>query len=67
MKVLQNSQKFRVLWRGRTELPEIPGGYKYDVPVPRVLWPRAYKTYRSSEYGYGCRTELTVLCRVIPG
>ena len=28
MEVLQNSQKFRVLWHGRTELTEIPGGLK---------------------------------------
>ena len=28
MDVLQNSQKFRVLWHGRTELTEVPGGYK---------------------------------------
>ena len=52
--VLQISQKFRVLWRGRTELTEVPGMYEKSVPVPRVLWHR--------------RTELTeVLCRVIPG
>ena len=25
MKVLQNFQKFRVLWHGRTELTEVPG------------------------------------------
>ena len=63
--VLQNSQKFRVLWYGRTKLTEVPGGYKDAVPVPRVLWPRAY---RSSGYGHECPTELTeVLCREIPG
>ena len=28
MGVLQNLQKFRVLWHGRTELTEVPGGYK---------------------------------------
>ena len=28
MEVLQNSQKFRVLWHGGTELTEVPGGYK---------------------------------------
>ena len=38
MKVLQNLQKFRVLWHGRTELTEVPGRYKNAVPVPRVLW-----------------------------
>ena len=38
MEVLQNFQKFRVLWHGRTELAEVPGRYKNAVPVPRVLW-----------------------------
>ena len=38
MKVLQNLQKFRVLWHGRTELKEVPGRYKNAVPVSRVLW-----------------------------
>ena len=38
MKVLQNSQKFWVLWHGRTEVTEVPGRYKKVVPVPRVLW-----------------------------
>ena len=28
MKVLQNLQKFRALWHGRTELTEVPGGYE---------------------------------------
>ena len=36
--VLQNSQKFRVLWHGRTEITEVPGRYENAVPVPRVLW-----------------------------
>ena len=36
-KVLQNFQKFRVLWHGRTEPTAVPGRYKNDVPVPRVL------------------------------
>ena len=48
MKVLQNFQKFRVLWHGRTELPAVPG-----------IVARAYRTYRSSGYGYECPTELT--------
>ena len=65
---LQNSQKFRVLWHGRTELTEIPGRYKNAKAVPRVFVARAYRTYRSSGYGYECPTELTeVRCRVIPG
>ena len=38
MKVLQNLQKFRVLWRLRVELTEVPGRYRNAVPVPRVLW-----------------------------
>ena len=38
MKVLQNFQKFRVLWHGRTELTEVPARYINAVPVPRVLW-----------------------------
>ena len=46
MEVLQNSQKFRVLWRGRTELAEVPGGYE------KCLYP--YPGY----CGTG-RTELT--------
>ena len=28
MEVLQNSQKFRVVWHGRTELTEVPDGCK---------------------------------------
>ena len=38
MKVLQNSQKFRVLWHGRTELTEVPGGYERCCTRTRVLW-----------------------------
>ena len=37
MKVLQNFQKFRVLWHGRIKLSEVPGRYENAVPVPRVL------------------------------
>ena len=80
--VLQNAQKFRVLWHGRTELTEVPGRYKNALPVPRVFMARAYRasrssgygyelsyiTHRSSGYGYESLTELTeVLCRVILG
>ena len=36
--VLQKSQKFRVLWHGRTKLTEVSGRYENAVPVPRVLW-----------------------------
>ena len=38
MKVLQNFQKFGLLWHGRTELTEVPGKHKNAVPVPQVLW-----------------------------
>ena len=51
MKVLQNFQKFRVLWHGRTEVTDVPGRYKNDVPVPRVFVV-LYRTYRSSGYGH---------------
>ena len=61
--VLQNSQKFRALWHGRTALAEVPGRYKNAVPVPRVFVARAYRAYRSSGYGYECRTEL----KEVPG
>ena len=57
--MLQNSQKFRVLWHGRAELTEVPGRYQNAVPVPQVFVARAYRAYRSSGYGYECRTELT--------
>ena len=68
MKVLQHFQKFRVLWHGRTELPEVPGRYKHAVPVPRVSVAPAYRNSRSSWYGYECPTEVTeILCRVTPG
>ena len=68
MKVLQHIQNFRVLWHRHTELPEGPGRYKHAVPVPRVFVAPAYRTSRSSGYGYEYPTEVTeVLCRVIPG
>ena len=52
---VQNSQKFRA-------------GTKHAVPIPQVLWTRAYRTPRSSGYGYECPTELAeLLGRVIPG
>ena len=57
--MLQNSQKFRVLWHRRTELKEVPGRYEIAVPIPRVYVALAYRTYRSSGYGYESRTELT--------
>ena len=49
-KVLQNFQKFRVLWHGGTELTEVPGRYENAVLVSRVLVALAYRTYRSSGY-----------------
>ena len=78
--VLQKSQKFRVLWHGRTALTEVPGRNKSAAHVPRVSVERAYRAYRKVPgtgvnvlqnlqkfrvYGYECPTELTdVLCRV---
>ena len=61
MKVLQNSHNFRVLWHGRTELPEIPGRYKNAVPVPRsrVFVALAYRAYRSSGIGVKVVQNLT--------
>ena len=78
MGILRNLQKFRVRYRSVTELTEVPFivarayrthmRYKNDIPVPRVLVALAYRSSRSSGYGYECRTELTgALCRVIPG
>ena len=69
IKVLQNLQNFRVLWHARTELPAVSGRYKHAVPVPLVFLAPAYRTPRSSGYGYDeCPTEGTeVLCRLIPG
>ena len=60
MEVLQNSQKFRVLWhRVVQNSQKFQAGTKNAVPVPRVLWHGAYRTHRSSGYGYECPTELT--------
>ena len=72
MEVLKNSQKFRVLRHGRTELTEVPGAYKIcgtRTPVIvargvensqkfRVRVLTCYRTHRSSEYGYESLTEL---------
>ena len=55
---MQNSQKFRVLWHGRTELTEVADRYKKFVPVPLVSVARAYRAYRSFGCRYECRTEL---------
>ena len=52
---LHNSQKFRVLWLGRTELTEVPGSYKNAVPVtsscPGYLW--HWRTQRIEVPGTG--------------
>ena len=44
--LLQNPDKFRE-------------GTSNGVPVPQVLWRGAYRTHRSSRYGYERRTDLT--------
>ena len=63
VKVLQNSQHFRVLWHGRTKLPEVRGRYKHALPVPRVFVAPAYRTSRS----YGCEslTKLPALPGIV--
>ena len=48
----------RVLCHSLTEVTQVPGRYKNAVPVPLVFVARAYRAYRSSGYGYECRTEL---------
>ena len=72
MGVFENFQKFRVQVRkcyrthsssgycgaGVQNLQKFRAGTKSALPVPRVLWHRAYRAYRSSGYGYECRTEL---------
>ena len=57
MDVLQNFHNFRVLWHGRTELPDFSGRYQNAVPVTRAFVALAYRTYRSS----GCGYEITEL------
>ena len=58
MKVLQNFQNFRVLWHGRTELPQVPGRYKHAAPVLRTFAAPAYRASRSSGFGYGFPLKL---------
>ena len=59
MEVLQNSQKLRVMWHGRTELTEkFRAGTRNAVPVPRVLWHGTYRTHGSCGYGYGSLAQL---------
>ena len=95
MGFLQNLQKFRVRARksyrtsrnsgyretGVQNPQKFRAGTKHAVPVPRVLCPRAYRTYRSFRYGYECThfpevpgTGMNILqnlqkllCRVTPG
>ena len=76
MNGLQNSQKFRVrVWKSyRTSissgycgtdvrnLQKFRAGIKCCTRTPGIV-ARSYRSYRSSGYGYVCRTELTgVLC-----
>ena len=37
IEVLQNFQKFRVLWDVRTELTKLPGGYKCCTRTPGIV------------------------------
>ena len=50
--MLQNSQKFPVLWHGRTEVTYV---IKMTYPCPGYSW---HRTSRSSGYGYEGHTEL---------
>ena len=73
MGIFQNFHKFRVRLRKSSTTSRTSGycgagvqysqkfraGTKHAEPVPWVLWPWAYRTSRSSGYGYECRTELT--------
>ena len=68
----KTSRSFGYGYGSVTELTEVPGivarayrtqtfraGTNNAVSVPRVLSHGAYRTYRSSGYGYECPTELT--------
>ena len=57
MKVLQNFQKFRVLWHGRIDRSSRQV-QKCCTCTPGMVT-RSYRSYRCSGYGYECRTELT--------
>ena len=57
MKELQNFQKFRVLWHGRTELTEFPHGYKRCCTGTSGIVARGVQ-HSSSGYGYEGPTEL---------
>ena len=69
MGILQNIQKFRVRYGSVTGLTEVPGmvarayrtriRYNNDIPAPPgVFAALAFRTSRSSGYGYECHTEL---------
>ena len=58
IEVLQNSHRFRVLWHGVQNLQKFRAGTKNAVPIPWVLWHGAYRTHRSSGYGYESLTEV---------
>ena len=72
MEVLQNSQKFRVLWHGRTEKHKFRAGIKMLYRYPGYLWHgRTELTevpgtcmnvvqnfYRSSGHGDECPTDI---------
>ena len=60
MEVLQNSQKFRVLWHGRTELTEVPGRYKQCCSrTPGIVARGVHNSHRTSMYAYERHAELT--------
>ena len=60
MKVLQNSQKFQVLWHGCTELTEVSGRYEMLYPYTGYCGHgRTELAYRISGYGYEYYTEIT--------
>ena len=58
MEVLQNSQKFRVLWHGRTEL-KFWVGLKMLHPSPGYLWHGRTELTEVAGTGIKCRAELT--------
>ena len=59
MEVLHNSQKFRVLWHGRTELTEVPGGYKKCCTRTPGIVARGVQNSQKFRVRCECPTELT--------
>ena len=56
---VQNFQKFRVLWRRRTELTKVPSGYKTCCTrTPGIVATGAQNFPELRVYGYECRAEL---------